>query len=71
MKPCIILFDGRYKVYEAFSEIGRLIARRTNYADLLSTLSHYGFASVPLNSRCGRTIHDKLITKTWGETSHD
>lgn len=60
MKPCIIIFLPRFSAYEAYSENGRLIVRRPRWGDINLICYNYRFSPVPLNSRCGRTILDKV-----------
>lgn len=65
MNPtAIILHDRRFDCYEAYSENGRLIARRHSGLELLEILEDREWEVVSLNSRSGRIIHDKVKGKS-------
>lgn len=63
MKPCIIITRQGFATlaYRAFDEDGDQVSMTTyNYNQLVVTLRHKGYSPVPLNSRLGRTIQDKV-----------
>lgn len=62
MKPCIILWSKIYERYESFNEDGRLILIRDERFrdDAIEAIEQLGYYIVGLNSRCGRTILDKV-----------
>jgi hypothetical protein len=62
--PCIILHSVLFECYEAFNEDGRLIGRRGSWEHLYNlVVTCFGYDNVPLNSRCGRMIRDKVFNK--------
>ena len=63
--PAIILHNRALERYEAYNEDGRMITARTlPFGSFVWTLRCYGYTHVPLNSRLGRTIWDKLPLTT-------
>lgn len=62
--PCIILHSRLYDCYEAFNEDGRLIGRRGCWEYIYNlAVTCLGYNQVPLNSRCGRMILDKVFNR--------
>lgn len=46
--------------YDAFDEAGRKLFSTYSYRNLVDYVRGQGYTTVPLNSRCGRAITDKL-----------
>jgi len=60
--PAIIVRrNGRYEVV---GESGRMVAWSPRFTLARLRLVNHGYDEVPLNSRCGRTILDKIERKT-------
>jgi hypothetical protein len=60
-RPALILSTGAEEWrYEAWNEDGRWLGSAHNYFSLADTLKKEGYELVSMNSRCGRTIIDKL-----------
>lgn len=57
--PCLLLRAPRRPV-TAWNEDGRLIAFSFSFSELDAKVRRYGYEPVPPNSRCGRTIQDKI-----------
>ena len=65
MRPCIILARPAVERvnadhYDAFNEDGRKLISTYSYRNMVEYLKGQEFEPVSLNSRCGRTILDKL-----------
>lgn len=64
MNPCIIIHNAALERYEAYNEDGRRICCESAPTGMIVALTGHlaflGYDSVPLNSRLGRTIFDKL-----------
>ena len=61
-KPCIIRrrMVGNSGIFDAFNEDGRFVFALFDYENLSRYVEAQGYEVVPLNSRCGRTILDKV-----------
>lgn len=60
-KPCVIVYSKTHLRYEAFNEDGRLLAYHYMTYHLLSLMvESMDYEPIPLNSRLGRTILDKI-----------
>lgn len=64
MKPCVIIRNALWEAYEAYDEHGLIFARRTSLGELQKIVKYKDFQEVPINSRCGRTILDKVEGQT-------
>lgn len=64
LPPCIITHSVLFDCFEAYNEDGRLVCRRGTWSNTEREAIHLGYEPVPLNSRCGRTILDKVANKT-------
>jgi len=65
MKPCVIIARPGVEYvnadhYDAYNEDGRKIMSTYSYRNLVAYVRGQGYEPVPLNSRCARTITDKL-----------
>lgn len=61
MKPCIVVpVYGRHQEFVAYNEDGRLIIRFQHYLNVVKYVLGQGYVQVPLNSRIGKTIMDKV-----------
>lgn len=61
MKPCIIKWNSAHQRHEAFNEDGREVAySHISYRMLEFDMQEREYEVVPLNSRLGRTIQDKI-----------
>jgi hypothetical protein len=60
--PAIIL--RRNNRFEIISDSGRMVAWSQRFVLAQLWLFNHGYDEVPLNSRCGRTILDKIERKT-------
>lgn len=61
MKPCIVIWDRQFDVYEAYNEDVRLIVRRSDWQECVNEARfHYGYEVIPHNTRFAKTILDKL-----------
>ena len=58
--PCLIL-RGKAVPYTVWNEDGRLICHSSTFGELDRRLRQHGYEPVPPNSRCGRTILDKIV----------
>lgn len=60
-KACIIVYSKSHHRYEAFDENGSQIGYSPMTYHMLSLAAEaHGFEPIPLNSRLGRTILDKI-----------
>lgn len=61
MNPCVIIFNKQHNRLEAFNEDGRCFGvAGNNHSMFEQLLQDTGYYFVPLNSRLGRTIIDKV-----------
>lgn len=60
MRPCIVKYNELYDAFEAFDEHGAIFGRRTFLFDLQRLIKYKEYVEVSLNSRCGKTILDKV-----------
>lgn len=64
MKPCIILWSKLHQRYEAYNEDG--VKLHHGSLLFLENAAPLGFEVVPLNSRLGHTILDKIDARKSG-----
>lgn len=71
MNPCIIIHNRALERYEAYNEDGRLCCvSQEGWVVMANRVRCFQYEQVPLNSRLGRTLYDKLPLSVQMATRH-